>query len=319
MSLPSDQNQAALPPLVDSHCHLDLDQFDADRDAVLARAAAAGLRALINPGIDLAHSRAAIKLAQSIDGVYAAVGIHPTSSSDFTMAHIDALRALAAEEGVVAIGEIGLDFYWRDVPPAIQHEAFEAQLALAAELGLPVIIHSRDANDAVAKVLRKWVAGAHFRGSPLAQRPFAGVLHAFSGDAALAEEAYSWGFVLGLGGPVTFRNAHALHALAQELRPDRLMLETDAPYLTPHPHRGKRNEPAYVALVCAALAGLTGLAVDEVAARTTAVASTFYGLPRMSAQPGHFRLENRSARDTAIHPLGANSTVVDNTVSAPAG
>ena len=301
---------AELPQLVDSHCHLDLDLFDGDREDVIARAVTAGVRALVNPGIDLAHSRSAIALARRVPGVFAAVGIHPTSSGEFTQADIDSLRTLASEQGVVAIGEIGLDYYWKDVPPARQQAAFEAQLALAAELGLPVIIHSRDANDAVAATLRAWVAGTHFRTSALARRPYAGVLHAYSGDAALAEEAYGWGFVLGLGGPVTFRNAHALQALVPVLRLDRLMLETDAPYLTPHPHRGKRNEPAYVALVCGALAQLYALPEAEVAAATTAVAATFYALQAADLQLGQPDSEKRRARDTVHESTSRNAAPI---------
>ncbi len=262
---------------------------------MVARAAEAGVCAIVNPGIDLTTTRAAINLARELPGVYAAVGIHPNSSEAFAPAQIELLRALAAEPGVVAVGEIGLDYYWKDVAPERQQEAFEAQLALAAELGLPVIIHSRDANDAVAEILRTWIAGAHFRASPLARRPFAGVLHAFSGNAALAEEAWDWGFVIGLGGPVTYRNAQALQALVPALRLDRLMLETDAPYLTPLPHRGKRNEPAYVAIVCAALAQLYGLAQSEVAAATTQVAETFYGLRATDLQLGRPLLEETTS------------------------
>ncbi len=308
----------AASPLIDSHCHLDLDSFDEDRDDVLRRAAAVGVRALVNPGIDLVHSRAACTLAQRISGVHAAVGIHPNSSGSFAESDIDALRVLAAEAGVVAIGEIGLDFHWKDVAPEKQQAAFESQLALAAEVGLPVIIHSREANDAVADTLRRWVAGAHFRSSPLAHRPFAGVLHAYSGDAALAEDAYSWGFVLGLGGPVTFRSAHALHALVPQLRLDRLMLETDAPYLTPHPHRGKRNEPAYVALACAALAQLRHISIDEVAAATTDAAKTFYGLPVDELQLDLLNLEKRSARDNADDTFGGTAALVEVGAGAPA-
>jgi TatD DNase family protein len=265
-------------PIVDSHCHLDLDQFDDDRPQVVTRARAAGVRAIVNPGIDLEHSRAAIALAERYAEVYAAVGMHPNSSAGFDGGTLEALRALAAHPRVVALGEIGLDYYWQRVEPAVQRAAFEAQLELAAELGLPVIIHCREANADVAAVLRAWVGGVAFRESRLARtREFAGVLHAFPGDQALAEEAYGWGFVLGLGGPVTFRNARTLHALVPYLRLDRLMLETDAPYLTPHPHRGQRNEPAYTALVARQLAELYGTTVDAVAQATTTVAARFFG------------------------------------------
>jgi TatD DNase family protein len=264
--------------LVDSHCHLDASQFDADRLGVIERARAAGLRAIVIPGIDLHHCRQALSLADAHADIYAAVGIHPNSSADYGAATEAELRELARHPKVVAYGEIGLDYYWDKVEPARQRMAFERQLELAAALGLPVIIHSRDANDDVAAVLREWVQSASFAASPLAQRSFAGVLHAFSGDVALAEAAYSWDFVLSLGGPVTFTNAKRLHALVPQLRRDRLMLETDAPYLTPHPHRGQRNEPAYVALVCSKLAALYGVSMSQMAAESTQLAQQFFGL-----------------------------------------
>jgi TatD DNase family protein len=165
------------------------------------------------------------------------------------------------------------------VEPARQRLAFERQLELAASLALPVIIHSRDANEDVAAILRQWVQSAAFAGSPLAQRPFAGVLHAFSGDVEMAEAAYTWNFVLSLGGTVTFTNAKRLHSLVPQLRLDRLMLETDAPYLTPHPHRGKRNEPAYIELVCTQLAALYAIPATTLAAESSVLAQRFFGLP----------------------------------------
>ncbi|HHY58454.1 MAG TPA: TatD family hydrolase [Chloroflexi bacterium] len=271
-------SRAEAGQLIDSHCHIDLPQFDADRTAVIGRARAAGVRLIVNPGIDLDHCRRALTLADAIPELYVAIGVHPNSADQFDAATLTALHQLARRPKVVAIGEIGLDFHWDTVAPAVQEQAFVRQLDLAAELGLPVIIHSRDANDAVAALLRTWVAGAAFQHSRLAQRPFAGVLHAFSGDLALAEEAYTWNFVLGLGGPVTYRNARDLHALTPHLRLDRLMLETDAPYLTPHPHRGQRNEPAHVALVCAQVAQLCGATPATVAMQTTATALRFFGL-----------------------------------------
>jgi TatD DNase family protein len=279
----------SLRVLVDSHCHLDLEQFDQDRGQVWARAQAAGVRWLVIPGIDLAQNRRALEQAEEQPAWFVAAGVHPNSADTFDAAALDELRELAAHPKVVAIGEIGLDYYWDKVQPEQQRRAFVQQLELAAEVGLPVIIHSRDANADVADVLRTWVAGDHFKASPLAQRPFAGVLHAFSGDLALAEEAYSWGFALSLGGPVTFRNAHALHALAPLLQLDRLMLETDAPYLTPHPLRGQRNEPAHLALVVEQLARLWAVSPAVIAETTTAVAQRF------------FQVEDRSGADVAKH------------------
>lgn len=265
--------------LIDSHCHLDVTQFDEDRAAVMARAEAVGVQFVVNPGIDLTHCRQAIALAEAHDQVYAAVGIHPNSSHNVDSEMIDVLRELAQHPKVVAIGEIGLDYYWDKVAPAQQAKAFRLQLALAAEVGLPVIIHNRDATADTVKILQEWARAAETRNAPLAEKPFWGVLHAFGGELELAHQAYDWNFVLGLGGPVTFRNARRLHEVAAALDRSRLMLETDAPYLTPHPHRGKRNEPAYVTLVCEQLAQLHDVSAREIAEQTSAVAGTFFGLP----------------------------------------
>lgn len=264
--------------LVDSHCHLDVEQFDADRDAVLARAQAAGVHLIVNPGIDLHHCRQALVLAEQHASVYVAVGIHPNSSATFSSATLDELRHLAQHPKVVAIGEIGLDYYWKQVDPQQQAYAFRAQLDLAAELALPVIIHNRDATDDTIAVLAAWVETVRTQARPLSVRPFWGVLHAFGGDLALAQRAASWNFALGLGGPITFRNAHRLQEVGAQLGLDRLMLETDAPYLTPHPHRGQRNEPAYIPLICAQIAHLQGVTPTAVAQATTAVAYRFFGL-----------------------------------------
>jgi TatD DNase family protein len=274
--LDKDSRELTSSMLVDSHCHLDVSQFDADREDVLARARASGVGRIVNPGIDLRHCRQAITLAEQHPEVYAAVGIHPNSTDDFDHDTLAQVRQLAAHPKVVAIGEIGLDYYWKKVAPEVQAAAFHSQLELAAELGLPVIIHNREADEDVASILRAWVSSAATRNSQLATRTFWGVLHAFGGNLALAEEAYTWRFVLGLGGPVTFTNARRLHELVPQLRLDHLMVETDAPYLTPHPHRGQRNEPAYVALVCEQLARLTGQTVERVAQVTTQVAGQFF-------------------------------------------
>ena len=267
-----------VPMLVDSHCHLDMEQFDTDRAAVLKRAAAQGVSRIVNPGIDLVHSRRAIELAERHPQVYAAVGIHPNSSADFNEHTLTHLSALAEHPKVVAIGEIGLDYHWDLVSRREQARAFRAQLDLAAATGLPVIIHNRNASVDVAQILGEWTASARTRTSTLAQRKLWGVLHAFSGDAALAQAAEDWHFTLGLGGALTFKNARSLHKLAPELCLDRLTLETDAPWLTPHPMRGKRNEPAHVALVAQRLAELLDVTVEEVAARTTAVACSLFGI-----------------------------------------
>jgi TatD DNase family protein len=255
--------------LVDTHCHLDLRQFDDDREEVIARAEAAGVRVLVNPGIDLDSCERAIALAERHSAIYAAVGVHPNECAGFDDGTLAALRKLASHPKVVAIGEIGLDYYWKRVPPERQKSALRAQLELADELGLPVILHSRDSNPDLLCELSQWGAAVRKKRGAAAM---IGVWHAFSGGVAEAEAAYELGLGLGLGGPVTFQNAGKLRELAPRLRRDRLLVETDAPYLAPHPHRGKRNEPAYVPLVVQALAALFDSTVGAVGAQTTATA-----------------------------------------------
>ncbi|RLT36355.1 MAG: TatD family deoxyribonuclease [Chloroflexi bacterium] len=272
--------------LVDSHCHLDLSHFDEDRVAVLERARAAGVGLIVIPGIDVEQCRGALVLAGATPELYVAVGVHPNSSGNFAASTVDELRQLAAHPKVVAIGEIGLDYYWDKVTPKQQAVAFQAQLALAAALGLPVIIHNRDASDDVAAILEEWTGSIDFRNSQLATRPFPGVLHAFGGDVGLAERAYGWNFLLGIAGPVTFKNARQMHELIPQLRPERLLIETDAPYLTPHPYRGTRNEPGYVALVADKMAELLGESPGMAARRTSATALTFFGLKDGRADAG---------------------------------
>lgn len=262
--------------LVDSHCHLDFAQFDGDRDAVVQRAREAGVGFIVNPGCDLPSSRRAVDLAERYAEVYAAVGVHPHQAKTMSGEVIAELRRLARHPKVVAIGEIGLDFY-RDLSPReVQALAFEQQLALAAELQLPVIVHSRDAHDQVMSALdHAWRAGA---------RPAAWgagrwcVLHAFSAGDEVARRALDLGLCIGVAGPVTFASARGLHAVARTLPLERVLTETDSPYLTPHPHRGERNEPARVSLVAEALAALHGLSVREVGRRTSDSARSLFGL-----------------------------------------
>ncbi len=272
---PSDASRVRL---IDSHCHLDLPHFDEDRPQVIARAQEAGVVAIVTQGVDILSSRQAIALAEHYPTVYAAVGIHPNDSADFQSEMLEQLRALAAHPKVVAIGEIGLDDYWKTVPMDHQIHVLRQQLDLAADLGLPVILHDREAHAPMMAELRDWVR-TRLPGTPLAQRPFVGVLHSFSGSLDMAQEAYELGLILGLAGPVTFKNARDLHALVPQLDPTRLMIETDAPYLSPHPYRGKRNEPARVRLVAEKLAELWGLSFEEVCQLTTKTAQTFFNLP----------------------------------------
>jgi TatD DNase family protein len=264
--------------LFDSHCHLDFEAFDADRDQVLADAARAGVVGILNPAVDLASSRAIVALAGHYPPVYAAVGVHPNSATSWDERTLDELRQLSQVDKVLAIGEIGLDYYRQRAPKALQLEIFQAQLLLAREAGLPVIIHTRNASkedhqatkDALA-LLIEWQLGLSEVGSALAERP--GVLHSYSGSLGSAQQAMARGFYIGITGPVTFRNAPELQDLVAALPLDRILVETDAPFLTPHPYRGKRNEPAYVRLVTDKIAGIHDLAPETVAEATAANAA----------------------------------------------
>jgi TatD DNase family protein len=262
--------------LVDSHCHLDQSHFDADREAVIVRAAEQGVTRLVNPGVDLSSSHAAAALARQHKGVYAAVGVHPHDAKTLDAAALVKLKALAQATKNVAIGEIGLDYY-RDLSPRdIQRRAFEAQLELAGELGLPVIVHDRDAHDDVLAILSQWSSSPRARRSTLDGRM--GVLHSFSGDGTLAERALALGFYIGISGPVTYRNADRLREVVRAVPLERLLVETDAPYLTPHPHRGKRNEPANVRQVAQAVADIKGLTLGQTANQTRTNAVVLFGL-----------------------------------------
>lgn len=251
--------------MIDSHAHLDFPPFDPDREAVIARARAVGMVAILNVGADLESSRASVALAQQYDFIYAAVGIHPHDAKTLTPAVLEELRHLARHPKVVAVGEIGLDYY-RDLSPRpVQRQAFADQLALAAELGLPVVIHSRDALDDTLAILRGWSGR--------------GVLHSYSGGPEWLEEVLALGFSVGISGPVTFPNAHRLWAVAAAVPLDRLLVETDCPYLTPEPYRGRRNEPAYVWYVAGGVARARGISAEEVARITTENAAHLFRLP----------------------------------------
>lgn len=209
-------------------------------------------------------------MSRKHERVFAAVGMHPHDAKDLSQSALAELESLAREPKVVAIGEIGLDFY-RDLSPRpAQRAAFEAQLALAARLGKPVIVHDRDAHGEVMGILRGWA-----RSSPLAEK---GVLHCFSGSLEMALDAVELGFLISIAGPITYANARKLPEIAAALPLDKLLIETDCPFLAPHPHRGQRNEPAYVALVAQALARVRGIPVADVARATTANAARVFGL-----------------------------------------
>lgn len=257
--------------LIDTHLHLDFGRYDNERAAVVARAVEAGVTQMITIGTSLESSQRAIALAERFDAVWAAVGVHPNDAHEWGEQTAEQLRIWAAHPKVVAIGEIGLDYYWKRVPHPVQQLAFEMQLALAAEVGLPVIIHDREAHEDVMTTLRHWVSTL----SPEAPR---GVLHFFSGDLEMATEAISWGFYLGVDGPLTFKNARTMQKVVAALPLERLVVETDAPFLTPHPHRGQRNEPAYVRHVAEKVAELQGVSFEKVAHQTTTNAQSLFNL-----------------------------------------
>ncbi len=276
-------------PLIDTHCHLDLRQFDADREQVIERAMASGVSVFINPAIDLDSCRRVLALADRYPAVYAALGVHPNDCADFDDETLAALRDLAQHPKVVAIGEIGLDYYWEKVDHDQQKTALAAQLALASELKLPVILHTRNARDGdgrcIEDLLREIALARESYGrwwpeirTSQGDNAIFGVWHAFSGTLDHAFRAYELGLVLGLGGPVTFQNARRLHDLVPQLRADRLLLETDAPYLAPHPYRGQRNEPAYLPLVAGALADLYRITAEQIAAQTMTTARRCFTL-----------------------------------------
>lgn len=255
--------------MIDSHCHLDFKKFDRDRGAVIATAEKAGLVAIINPGVDLKTSRAAVALAAKHPIVYAAVGVHPHDAKTVTRQTTAKLRKLAAHPQVVAIGEIGLDYY-RDLSPRdVQRRAFAEQLELAAELDLPVIIHNREATEDTFAALENWVSDGGRR---------RGVLHSYSAGTGWLERALELGFSISISGPVTFPKATALQQVAQTVPLERLLIETDAPFLTPLPYRGRRNQPAYVQYVAKKIANLRGLPPTELGRQTTRNACKLFGL-----------------------------------------
>jgi TatD DNase family protein len=254
--------------LIDTHCHLDWKDFDPDRAAVIDRAVAAGVTRMITIGVDVASSRRAIEIAEQHEAVYAAVGVHPNDCADFAAAALDEIRALAQHPKVVAIGEIGLDYYWQKVDHDTQARAFRAQLELAAEISKPVIIHSRDAALDVVTVLEEFTRQARLTGT----------LHSYFDDLDIARRVFAIGFYIGVTGPITFKKSDREREIIRQVPLDRVLLETDAPFLTPAPRRGERNEPAYVRHVAEAIARARGQAGDEIARQSTANAEAVFGL-----------------------------------------
>jgi TatD DNase family protein len=254
--------------LVDTHCHLDWNTFDADRDAVIRRAIESGVTRLLTIGVDVPSSRRAIELSGQHAEVYAAVGVHPNDCADFDAEMLKEVRSLAQHPKVVAIGEIGLDYYWHKVDQAVQARAFQAQLELAAELGKPVIVHSREAAADTIGMLENFT-----RHSSL----ITGTLHSYFDDLTIMQRAFAIGFYCGVTGPITFKKSDRERDLIRQAPLERLLLETDAPFLTPVPHRGQRNEPGYVRYVAETIAQVRGVAVEAVAQQTTRNANQLLG------------------------------------------
>ena len=295
--------------LTDTHCHLDFDKFDPDRESVIQRAWDAGLNRILIPSLDLDSSHAAVRLADAHPNVFAAVGFHPTDLEKWRDSSIDELRALVLESSsmrleppkqvsprrqgdapalqnkLVAIGEIGLDYYWVKEPEkrAFQHEVLKKQLQLAQDVNKPVVIHMREENDAwfgqasvdLLEILSDWHQQLETEAHPLIERP--GVLHSFNGNLETAQRAMSLNFYIGVTGPVTYKNADQKRQIIQQLPLTHLLIETDAPFLTPVPHRGKRNEPAFVAHIADKIAEIHMTTREQVAKSTTANAARLFG------------------------------------------
>ena len=273
--------------LTDTHCHLDLDNFDADRAEVIQRAVEAGLARILIPGLELESSVAAIKLAESHPKLYAAVGYHPTGLETFNDSSIENLRGLMHPHSskIVAIGEIGLDYYWVKEPDKRprQREVLKGQLKLSQEVDKPVVIHMREENDAwfgqasidLLEILSEWHIELRAENSPLGEKP--GVLHSFNGNLETAQRAIDLNFYIGVTGPVTYKNAEEKRQIIGQLPLERLLLETDSPFLSPVPQRGKRNEPAFVAYIADKIAEIHMTTRELVAEITTANAARLFG------------------------------------------
>lgn len=252
--------------LIDSHAHLDGEKFADDRAAVIERARENGVVKIITMGDSLESSARSVALAEEFESVYVAVGIHPEEAQPMTTATDEQLAAWAAQEKVVAIGEIGLDYYWEkdEEKRALQRAIFVRQLDLARQLKLPVCIHDREAHGDTLAILQS------------VGRDLTGVLHCYSGSLEMARELWKMGYCIGIDGPLTYKNAAKLPDIVREAPRDKLLIETDSPYLAPVPKRGKRNEPAYVVYVAAKIAELRGESVEDVAHYTSENARRLY-------------------------------------------
>ncbi|THD43711.1 MAG: TatD family deoxyribonuclease [Bradyrhizobium sp.] len=260
--------------LIDSHCHLDFPDFADDLDSVVARAQAAGIERMVTISTRVAQAKGLQAIAERFPSVYFTVGTHPHNAADEPNLDRESALALAAHPKCVGIGEAGLDYHYDYAPADVAKRVFRAQIGLARELGLPLVIHAREADDDIAEILREEMG----RGA------FAAVLHCFTSSRALAEAGLALGFYVSFSGVLTFKNAVELRAVARDIPLDRLLVETDAPYLAPVPHRGRRNEPAFVADTAKALAEVRGIELAALAAATRA--NTLRLFAKMAADGG---------------------------------
>ncbi|MFS0881633.1 hydrolase TatD [Bacillus sp. 7586-K] len=255
--------------LFDTHAHLNATQFEEDVVEVIERAKSENVSHIVVVGFDRETITRAMELTEQYDMIYAAVGWHPVDAIDMTDEDLDWIKQLAAHPKVVAIGEMGLDYYWDKSPKEIQQEVFRKQIRLAKEVKLPIIIHNREATEDVVKILQEENASE-----------VGGIMHCFTGSLETAEQCMKMNFYLSFGGPVTFKNAKKPKEVVKEIPMDFLLIETDCPYLTPHPFRGKRNEPSYVKYVAEQIAELKGLTFEEVAKKTSDNAMKLFGITR---------------------------------------
>lgn len=251
----------------DSHAHLDDEKFEGDRKELIEKLKEEKISYILNPGADLESSKEAVKLAQTYDFIYAAVGVHPHDAKDFNQEVYREIKELAKDEKVKAIGEIGLDYYYDNSPREIQKDVFKSQIQLANECKLPIIIHNRDAHEDTYEILKE-----NFN------KEYGGVLHSYSGSVEMAERFIELGLVLSISGPVTFKNAKKTVEVVEKISLDHLLIETDSPYLTPVPFRGKRNNPALVKYVAEKVAQIKEMKIEEVAEKTTNNAKKLFHL-----------------------------------------
>jgi len=253
--------------LVDTHAHLDFPRFDKDRKEVIKRAIDGGVKIIVNIGSSMTSSRNSVELSRRYNEIYSVVGIHPHNADSFNLNVSKKLKSLSENKKVVAIGEIGLDFHYDNSPREKQKQAFRAQLRLAKSLDLPVVIHTRDADEETLEILKEENADK-----------IGGIMHCFASDKKMAREILDLGFYIAFGGLITFKNLNNLREVVKEVPINKILVETDAPYLTPDPYRGKRNEPLYVKYVVEKIAEIKNLSKEEVDKKTTQNAKKVYNI-----------------------------------------